>query len=488
MSSSPSHATVTYTSMSSDNDVPSWGIPLMDAYESDPEAPEAAPQSVRNRHTFTSSCSYGSMHLPPSINTPPYPTITPINLHYPGFPSPTLRLPPASAEIYFRADMPPQKRARFAAPSHSNGNDSHVSGSDEEGLAQGFDKDGIICSISAIALWNASEALSEIKKMETELWNLVVKGTDYSRESDGINPKRFKKEIELNKKLDGSEALLNLLPRQLKFKRKMDKNSRNNHVQQPLYKRHNVAKAYVVGLGENREYAGTLPLFNKCKFYHNGSCTAKCTNYKRVGHLARYYRSPTAVNTQRAPGANQNCGNAAGNGEARGRAYALGGCEPNPDLNDAMSFWHASLKRKTVDKSEEKRPEDVPVVRDFLVPFWCSPSASEFQIDLVKFKDNDLEEDQEDDGDDRDTFNIRTFTPLIPTTLHTTPPNEDYVAPATKPILDELLEEKILNVAMVDEEADPTRDLEEPKRLLVEDPHFTKIQVPVTKRSKSRLA
>ncbi|GKB07019.1 hypothetical protein Tco_0835252 [Tanacetum coccineum] len=71
--------------------------------------------------------------------------------------------------------------------------------------------------------------------------------------------------------------------------------------------------------------------------------------------------------------------------------------------------------------------------------------------------------------------------PLIPTTLQTTPPNEDYVAPATKPILDKLLEDKILNVAMVDEEADPTRDLEEPERLLVEDPHFTKIQVPVTK-------
>ncbi|GJR83683.1 hypothetical protein Tco_0154468 [Tanacetum coccineum] len=58
--------------------------------------------------------------------------------------------------------------------------------------------------------------------------------------------------------------------------------------------------------------------------------------------------------------------------------------------------------------------------------------------------------------------------PLIPTTLHTTPSNEDYVAPATKPILKKLLEDKILNVAMVDEEADPTRDLEEPERLLVE--------------------
>ncbi|GKD34884.1 hypothetical protein Tco_1250393, partial [Tanacetum coccineum] len=67
--------------------------------------------------------------------------------------------------------------------------------------------------------------------------------------------------------------------------------------------------------------------------------------------------------------------------------------------------------------------------------------------------------------------------PLIPTTLHTTPPNEDYVAPATKPILDELLEDKILNVAMVDEEADPTRDLEEPERLLVEDPYFMEIHV-----------
>ncbi|GJS26879.1 retrovirus-related pol polyprotein from transposon TNT 1-94 [Tanacetum coccineum] len=36
-SSSSSHATITYTSVSSDDDLPSWSIPLMDAYE--PEAP-----------------------------------------------------------------------------------------------------------------------------------------------------------------------------------------------------------------------------------------------------------------------------------------------------------------------------------------------------------------------------------------------------------------------------------------------------------------
>ncbi|GKA43580.1 hypothetical protein Tco_0736304 [Tanacetum coccineum] len=83
------------------------------------------------------------------------------------------------------------------------------------------------------------------------------------------------------------------------------------------------------------------------------------------------------------------------------------------------------------------------------------------------------------DEADVDSFhrNKNVMHPLILKTLHTTPPNEDYVAPATKPILDELLENKILNVAMVDEEADPTRDLEELERLLVEDPHFTEIQV-----------
>ncbi|GJV44934.1 hypothetical protein Tco_1429470 [Tanacetum coccineum] len=64
----------------------------------------------------------------------------------------------------------------------------------------------------------------------------------------------------------------------------------------------------------------------------------------------------------------------------------------------------------------------------------------------------------------------------------TTPPNDDYVAPATKSILEELLEEfgdKILNIAMINKEADPTKDLEELERLLAMRPqsNFTKIRV-----------
>ncbi|GJW76209.1 hypothetical protein Tco_0137891, partial [Tanacetum coccineum] len=41
LSSSSSHAIVTYIFESSDDDLPSWGIPLIEAYESNPEAPHS---------------------------------------------------------------------------------------------------------------------------------------------------------------------------------------------------------------------------------------------------------------------------------------------------------------------------------------------------------------------------------------------------------------------------------------------------------------
>nr|GEW03946.1 hypothetical protein [Tanacetum cinerariifolium] len=118
------------------------------------------------------------------------------------------------------------------------------------------------------------------------------------------------------------------------------------------------------------------------------------------------------------------------------------------------------------------------------------------------------EEAQVEDDDDGDTFDIWDITvedverisqfltpnisdvmneviqPMIPQPIHATPPNDDYVAPATKSILDELLEEfkdEILNVTMVDDEADfnPTRDIKELERHLTKDPHshFMELQV-----------
>ncbi|GJW68420.1 hypothetical protein Tco_0122844 [Tanacetum coccineum] len=131
--------------------------------------------------------------------------------------------------------------------------------------------------------------------------------------------------------------------------------------------------------------------------------------------------------------------------------------------------------------------------------------------------DDDSEEDQEEDGDDRDTFDMWDITveeveqirkffnvldetdkmvqPLIPEPIHTTPPNDDFVTPTTKSILDELLEEfgdEILNVTMVNDEADfnPTKDLEELERLLAKEPqsNFTEIQLYKLKHAKLNTA
>nr|GEY98215.1 hypothetical protein [Tanacetum cinerariifolium] len=73
----------------------------------------------------------------------------------------------------------------------------------------------------------------------------------------------------------------------------------NNQAQQQPLKKQGVAIAYTTGPGERKEYAGTLPLCNKCKFHHNGQCTVKCVNCKRVGHLTRDCRSPSATNNHR---------------------------------------------------------------------------------------------------------------------------------------------------------------------------------------------
>nr|GEV78691.1 hypothetical protein [Tanacetum cinerariifolium] len=70
-------------------------------------------------------------------------------------------------------------------------------------------------------------------------------------------------------------------------KRKFDDTSRNNQHQQQPFKRNNVAWAYTARPGDKKPYGGTKPLFPKCNYHHNGPCVLKCTNCKKIGHLAR---------------------------------------------------------------------------------------------------------------------------------------------------------------------------------------------------------
>ncbi|GKC39281.1 reverse transcriptase domain-containing protein [Tanacetum coccineum] len=172
---------------------------------------------------------------------------------------------------------------------------------------------------------------NEMKKLGAELWNLKVKGIDVIRynqcfqelallcvrmfpeESDKVEryvgglpdmihgsvvaskPKTMQEATEMATELM-DKKISTFAERQAENKRKLDN---NRQAQQQLPKRQNVARAYAAGTGERKEYAGTLPLCNKCKFHHNGPCTVKCSNCKRVGHLTRDCWSSAATNNQR---------------------------------------------------------------------------------------------------------------------------------------------------------------------------------------------
>ncbi|GJV17627.1 putative ribonuclease H-like domain-containing protein [Tanacetum coccineum] len=123
---------------------------------------------------------------------------------------------------------------------------------------------------------------SEIKKLEVEMWNLKVKELDkIERYVSGLpdmihgsmvasKPKTMQEAIEMATELM-DKKICTFAERQTENKRKQDDN--NNQAQQKPPKKQVVAIAYTAGSGERKEYAGTLPLCNKCKFHHNGQCT-----------------------------------------------------------------------------------------------------------------------------------------------------------------------------------------------------------------------
>nr|GEZ85564.1 reverse transcriptase domain-containing protein [Tanacetum cinerariifolium] len=109
-------------------------------------------------------------------------------------------------------------------------------------------------------------------------------------------PQTMQEAIEFsNEMMD--KMMLTHVERQAEQKKKFDDPSRNNQHKQHLFKRNNVARAYTAGPGDKKPYVGTKPLCSKCNYYHDGPCTPKCTNCKKIGHWARDCKvRPAATN------------------------------------------------------------------------------------------------------------------------------------------------------------------------------------------------
>nr|GEV13065.1 putative reverse transcriptase domain-containing protein [Tanacetum cinerariifolium] len=221
----------------------------------------------------------------------------------------------------------------------------------------------------------------EIQKLESEYWNLKVKAK-VERYIGGLpnmihgsvkasKPQLMQEEIEFATELMDKKTLTHA-EHQDEHKRKFDDTSRNNQNQQQPFKRNNVAQAYTARPGDKKPYGGTKPLCSKCNYHHDGPCAPKCTNCKKIGHLARDCKgrpaatnnnNTTTNNNQRAQGANEkgitcfecrvqghyksdclklkneNQGNRARNGNDVARAYTVGIAETNPNSNVVMDTF-----------------------------------------------------------------------------------------------------------------------------------------------------
>ncbi|GJV91744.1 putative reverse transcriptase domain-containing protein [Tanacetum coccineum] len=263
----------------------------------------------------------------------------------------------------------------------------------------------------------------EIKKLEIKIWNLKVKGTDvesytqrfqelallcgrmFPEESDKVEkyvcglpdmiqgsvmvskPKKMQDAIEFATELM-HQKIRTLAERQAENKRKFEDTLRNNKNQQQPFKRHNVARAYTAGPSEKKPGSAG-----------NTNTQQGVTCYE-CGVQEHYKKDCPKLR-------NKNKGNQAGNGNTVARAYGVGTSGTTPNSNvvtdhgydvklaegkiievNRVFLAHITAK-KAEDKSEEKRLEDVQIVRDFPEVFPEDLSGIppvrqvEFQIDLV---------------------------------------------------------------------------------------------------------
>ncbi|GJY36904.1 putative reverse transcriptase domain-containing protein [Tanacetum coccineum] len=201
---------------------------------------------------------------------------------------------------------------------------------------------------------------TEIKKLEAELWNLKVKGTDvigynqHFQELALLCVRMFPEESEKIERYVG--GLPDIIHGSVVASKPKTTQEAIKIATELMDKK---IRTFAERSGEKKPYGGSKPQCAKCNYHHDGPCAPKCHKCNRVSHLARDCRSTANANTtnnQRGTRAgqkptcyecrarghfkrdcpklkNNNHGNQGGNGNAPVKVYAVGRAGTNPDFN-----------------------------------------------------------------------------------------------------------------------------------------------------------
>nr|GEX16521.1 retrotransposable element Tf2 [Tanacetum cinerariifolium] len=140
-------------------------------------------------------------------------------------------------------------------------------------------------------------------------------------------------------------------------------NNRTNDFRQQQNRRPETFRSYVATPTENRGYTRNRPLCQRCTLHHTGPCTIRCRVCNKIGHLTKNF-----INKGPATGSNLQ--------PVSVICHACG----------EKGHYRTQVMEK---KSDEKRLENIPVVREFPDVFpkelpGLSPVRQvEFQIDLI---------------------------------------------------------------------------------------------------------
>nr|GFA82305.1 putative reverse transcriptase domain-containing protein [Tanacetum cinerariifolium] len=229
---------------------------------------------------------------------------------------------------------------------------------------------------------------NEIQKMETEM---------VPDEEDKVE--RFIGGLLDNIQWNGYAA------RSAENKRRMESNPRDNRGQQPSFKRQNttgknVAIAYTARNNERKGYVGSFSYCNKCRLHHEGLCTVRCGNCKKIGHQTRDCRVTVTPNLREPqleinrviciPYVDEVLIIRGDNCDDESKLNIISYTKTQKYIQKGCQVYLAQVtSKKAEDKSKEKRLEDVPIVREFTEVFpkdmpGLPPARQvEFQIDLV---------------------------------------------------------------------------------------------------------